>query len=49
MTFSQMASKFGHYPYRFCIRHSPKYEIRLVPHEDECWLCVKGRKRKGNW
>jgi hypothetical protein len=48
VSFPQIAGKFGYYPYRFAIMRGPEFKIDFVPHEEnDCWLCVHGRNRRG--
>lgn len=38
--FSQTASRFGHFPYRFAIRQTKGWKVEYVAHEERgCWLC----------
>ena len=37
--FQQMASKFSYFPYRFGIRHTKLWKVKLVKHGDGCPLC----------
>lgn len=40
VTFRQMASSFGYFPYRFRIKRAPKYRIEIYEHHLGCWLCA---------
>lgn len=38
--FSQQASRFGFFPYRFAIRRAKKWRIEHIAHASrDCWLC----------
>jgi len=38
--FRQIADQYDYFPYRFAIRRTSKYSIRLLEHEGpDCWLC----------
>src|SRR3546814_738099 len=38
--FSQQASRFHFFPYRFAIRHAKGWKVEHIPHtERDCWLC----------
>jgi hypothetical protein len=38
--FRKIADDYNYFPYRFAIRRSNNFKIRLAPHEEtDCWLC----------
>ena len=39
VTFRQIASQYDYFPFRFAIKRHRQYEVQVVPHERECWLC----------
>jgi hypothetical protein len=47
ISFSQRASEFNFFPYRFSIQKAKNYHQKLVEHnETGCWLCKHARKRR---
>lgn len=39
VTFRQIAEQFDYFPYRFCIKRTRDYRVRLIEHSRGCWVC----------